>query len=71
MFAFCHQVFRSKVFDSENMFVYLSVGLVIYKFIYIDLLKSVYINGPGYNKRYLMVVLLGCHCKVPSLRIIS
>ena len=35
MFAFCHQVFRSKVFDSENMFVYLSVGLVIYKFIYL------------------------------------
>ena len=54
MFVFCHQVFRSKVFDSENMFVYLSVGLVIYKFIYMDLLKSVYINRPGYNKRYLM-----------------
>ena len=54
MFVFCDQVFRSKVFDSENMFVYLSVGLVIYKFIYMDLLKSVYINGPGYNKRYLM-----------------
>ena len=49
MFVLCHQVFRSKVFDSENMFVYLSVGLVIYKFIYMDLLKSVYINGPGYN----------------------
>ena len=46
------------MFDSENMFVYLSVGLVIYKFIYMDLLKSVYINGPGYNKRYLMVVWL-------------
>ena len=57
MFVFCRQVFRSKVFDSENMFVYLSVGLVIYKFTYMDLLKSVYINGPGYNKRYLMVVL--------------
>ena len=57
IFVFCHQVFRSKVFDSENMFVYFSVGLVIYKFIYMDLLKSVYINGPGYNKRYLMVVL--------------
>ena len=71
MFIFCHQVFRSKVFDSENMFVYLSVGLVIYKFIYMDLLKPVYINGPGYNKRYLMVVLLGCPCKVPSLRINS
>ena len=71
MFVFCHQVFRSKVFDSENMFVYLSVGLVIYKFIYMDLLKSVYINGPGYNKRYLMVVLLGCPYKVPSLRINS
>ena len=42
MFVFCHQVFRSKVFDSENMFVYLSVCLVIYKFIYMDLLKSVY-----------------------------
>ena len=69
MFVFCHQVFRSKVFDSENMFVYLSVGLVIYKFIYMDLLKSVYRNGPGYNKRYLMVVLLGCPGKVPSLRI--
>ena len=59
------------MFDSENMFVYLSVGLVIYKFIYMDLLKSVYINGPGYNKRYLMVVLLGCPCKVSSLRINS
>ena len=35
MFVFCHQVLRSKGFDSENMFVYLSVGLVIYKFIYI------------------------------------
>ena len=35
------------MFDSENMFVYLSVGLVIYKFTYMDLLKSVYINGPG------------------------
>ena len=70
MFVFCHQVFRSKVFDSENMFVYLSMGMVIYKFIYMDLLKLVYINGPGYNKRYLMVVLLGCSCKVPSLRII-
>ena len=35
MFVFYHQVFRCKVFDSENMFVYLSVGLVIYKFIYI------------------------------------
>ena len=57
MFVFCHQVFRSKVFGSENMFVYLSVGLVIYKFIYMDLLKSVYINGQGYNKRYLMVML--------------
>ena len=43
----------------------------IYKFTYMDLLKSVYINGPGYNKRYLMVVLLGCPCKVPSLRINS
>ena len=41
MFVFCHQVFRSKVFDSENMFVYISVCLVIYKFIYMDLLKSV------------------------------
>ena len=71
MFVFCHQVFRSKVFDSENMFVYLSVGLVIYKFIYMDLLKSVYINGPRYNKRYLMVVLLGCPCKLLSLRINS
>ena len=71
MFVFCHQVFRSKVFDSENMFVYLSVGLVIYKFIYMDMLKSVYINGPGYNKRNFMVVLLGCPCKVPSLRINS
>ena len=71
MFVFCHQVFKSKVFDSENMFVYLSVGLVIYKFTYMDLLKSVYINGPGYNKKYLMVVLLGWPCKVPSLRINS
>ena len=71
MFVFCHQVCRSKVFDSENMFVYISVCLVIYKFIYMDLLKSVYIYGPGYDKRYLMVVLLGCPCKVPSLRIIS
>ena len=71
MSVFCHQVFRSKVFDSENMFVYISVCLVIHKFIYMDLLKSVYIYGPGYVKRYLMVVLLGCPCKVPSLRIIS
>ena len=71
MFVFCHQVFRSKVFDSENMFVYISVYLVIYKFIYMDLLQSVYIYGPGYDRRYLMVVLLGCPCKVPSLRIIS
>ena len=31
------------MFDSENMFVYISVCLVIYKFIYMDLLKSVYI----------------------------
>ena len=68
MLVFCHQVFRSKVFDSENMFVYISVCLVIYKFIYVDLLKSVYIYGPGYDKRYLMVVLLGCSCKEPSLR---
>ena len=30
MFVFCQHVFRSKVFDSENMFVYFSVGLVIY-----------------------------------------
>ena len=71
LFVFCYQVFRSKGFDFENMFVYLSVGLVIYKFIYMDLLKSVYINWPGYNKRYLMVVLLGCPCKVPYLRINS
>ena len=57
MFVFCHQVFRSKVFDSENMFVYISVCLVIYKlYIYMDLL---------------MVGLFGCPCKVPSLRIIS
>ena len=53
MFVFCHQVFRSKVFDSENMFVYISVCLVIYKFIYMNLLKSVYIYGPGYDKGYL------------------
>ena len=52
-------------------FKYISVYLVIYKFIYMDLLKSVYIYGPGYDKRYLMVVLLGCFCKVSSLRIIS
>ena len=71
MFIFCHQVFRSKVVDSEKMFVYISVCLVIYKFISMDLLKSVYIYGPGCDKRYLMVVLLGCPCKVPSLRIIS
>ena len=71
MFVFCHQVFRSKVLDSENMFVYISVCLVILKFIYMDLLKSVYIYGPGYDNRYLMVVLLGCPCKVSSLRIIS
>ena len=71
MFVFCHQVFRSKVFNSENMFVYIIVYLVIYKLIYIDLLKSVYIYGPGYDKKYLMVVLLGCLCKVPSLMIIS
>ena len=70
MFVICHQVFRSKVFDSENMFVYISVCLVIYKLIYMDLLKSVYNYGPGYDKRYLIVVLLGCPCKVPSLRII-
>ena len=57
------------MFDSENMFVYISVCLVIYKFIYMDLLKSDY--GRGYDKRYLMIVLLGCPCKVPSLRIIS
>ena len=54
IFVFCHQVFRSKVFDSENMFVYLSVGLVIYKFIYMDLLgQCIYIYGPEYDKRYL------------------
>ena len=40
MFVFCHQLFKSKVFDSENMFVYINVCLVIYKFIYMDLLKS-------------------------------
>ena len=50
---------------------YISVYLVIYKFIYMVLLQSVYIYGPGYDRRYLMVVLLGCPCKVPSLRIIS
>ena len=38
------------MFDSENMFVYLSVGLVIYKFIYMDLLKQVYINGQDITK---------------------
>ena len=43
MFVFCHHVFRSKLFNSENMFVYISVCLVMYKFIYMDLLKSVYI----------------------------
>ena len=57
MFVFCHQVFRSKVFDSENMFAYISVCLVIYKLIYMNLLKSVCIYEPGYDKRYLMVVL--------------
>ena len=67
MFVFCHQVFRSKVFDSENMFVYLSVGLVIYKFIYMDLLKSVYINGPGYNKK----VPYGCAIRLPLQSTIS
>ena len=61
MFVFCHQVFRSKVFDSENMFVYISVCFVIYKFIYMNL--SVCIYGPGYDKRYFMVVLLGFPAK--------
>ena len=37
------------MFDSENMFVYISVYLVIYKYIYMDLLKSVCIYGPGYD----------------------
>ena len=31
------------MFDSENMFVYISVCLVEYKFIFMDLLRSVYI----------------------------
>ena len=43
MFVFCHQVFRSKVFDSENMFVYISGCLVIFKFIHGFAKVSVYI----------------------------
>ena len=59
MFVFCHQVFRSKVFDSENMFVYISECLVIYKFILMHSLSSVYIYmDQDMTKRYRMVVLI-------------
>ena len=52
MFVFCHQVFRSKVFNSENICVYISECLVIYKFLTHALAKvSVYIYGPGHDKK--------------------
>ena len=38
------------MFDSENIFVYISVCLVEYKFLYMDLLKSVYIGDRIWQK---------------------
>ena len=67
MFVFCHQVFGSKVFDSENMFVYISVCLVIYKFIYMDLLKSVYI----YMSQHMTKGTYGCVIRLPLQSTIS
>ena len=32
MFVFCHQVFRSKVFESENIFVFGNIYVYIYGF---------------------------------------